>query len=111
MNSSRPDDADLPLDLARKLDRICSDFERAWKAGERPEIDAFLPDDDRLRAVALEHLVHVDLEQQLKADASVRVESYFDRYPQLVRTGDVAVELIVAEYLLLKDADGPIDRN
>jgi len=33
----------LPPDAADRIDRLCDDFERAWKDGQAPDIAVFLP--------------------------------------------------------------------
>jgi hypothetical protein len=35
-------DHDLPLGALERIDRICIEFEAAWKAGDGPRIEAFL---------------------------------------------------------------------
>src|SRR5262245_44077258 len=32
----------LPLEAARRVDRICDRFEQAWQAGRRPQMEEFL---------------------------------------------------------------------
>jgi hypothetical protein len=32
----------LPLEAARRVDRVCDRFERAWQAGQRPRAEDFL---------------------------------------------------------------------
>jgi predicted ATPase len=75
-------------------------FERAWREGARPGIDAYLPADEPLRARVLIELVHIDLELRLKAGEAARTEDYLTRYPELAGRSAVALGLINAEYEL-----------
>jgi predicted ATPase len=72
-------------------------FERAWRQGPRPPIDAYLPDDTALRPRVLIELVHIDLELRLKAGETARVEDYLVRYLELAGDRATVVELIAAE--------------
>ena len=81
-----------------QIEPIVAQFEEAWQHGDRPAIDAFLPEDPALREVALVELVHTDLECGLKAGHSIRVEKYLQHYPDLSREDSVVLDLIVAEY-------------
>lgn len=97
------EDADtLPIDEPPAFWEIIQRFEDAWQRGERPAIDAYLPAADVSvdRCVLLTRLVHVDLERRLQDDASVRVESYIERYPELASDARRLLDLIAAEYEL-----------
>jgi predicted ATPase len=72
-------------------------FERAWRQGTRPAIDAILPAETRLRSRALRELVHLDLELRLKEGEAARVEEYLARYPELAGDQAATLELIAAE--------------
>ena len=37
----------LPLAQARQVDAVCYQFEMAWKAGQRPRIEDYLPEPPR----------------------------------------------------------------
>ena len=37
-------DESLPLTVAERIDRVCLDFEAAWKAGRTPRIEDYLGD-------------------------------------------------------------------
>src|SRR6516164_3882441 len=73
-------------------------FDNAWRAGQRPSIDSYLPANPALRSRTLIELVHIDLEQRLKAGDPARVEEYLGRYPELAYDRILALELIAAEY-------------
>ncbi len=61
---------------------LCDEFEEAWQAGSRPEIEAFLA-----RAAAsgrdklLEGLLEIELENRARAGESFSLAQYQDRFP------------------------------
>src|SRR3954466_1802048 len=72
-------------------------FEVAWQGPARPEIIAYLPTGAG-RTRLLTELVHVDLENRLRAGESARVEEDLARYPELTDDRVVVLELIAAEH-------------
>lgn len=80
-----------------RLEAAVDRFEDAYTSGQRPTIDAYLPDQRGERQRVLVELVHVDLEYRLKQKEPVRVEEYLSRYPELAQDDAVAVELICVE--------------
>jgi len=81
-----------------ELEQRLRSFEHAWRQGSRPSIEDFLPQDPESRSSLLIELIHSDLECALKAGESVRVESYFQRFPELASDPELAVDLIAAEW-------------
>jgi eukaryotic-like serine/threonine-protein kinase len=75
-------------------------FEHAWRSGSPPNIDDYLRAEGPEREALLVELVHVDLEFQLKAGESARIESYFDRYPHLIQDSATVLDLLETEYEL-----------
>jgi GTPase SAR1 family protein len=73
-------------------------FDNAWQQGHRPSIDGYLPAEPALRFRVLMELVHIDLEQRLKAGETARVEEYLTRYPELASDRIFTLEIIAAEY-------------
>jgi formylglycine-generating enzyme required for sulfatase activity len=73
-------------------------FEAAWSKGQRHDPVAFLPEDQALRAFVLPELLCVDLARRLKAGESARVESYLERFPELVDQPDVVLALLQVEF-------------
>jgi hypothetical protein len=65
------------------VDEIVDRFEAAWREGERPSIDDYLPGAGPSRRAVLVELVHADLEYRLGDGDTVRVEAYLARYPEL----------------------------
>jgi len=75
---------DLPSEEWDRLDRAVREFETAWQDGTIPDIADYVPNDPRVRALALAELVRVELELRLKGkDDGTRLESYLDRFPEL----------------------------
>src|SRR5438045_3885202 len=80
------------------LERFARPFEAAWRAGERPDLDAHLPTADSRRLSVLRALVEIDLEYRLRHDEPARVEDYLSRFPELADHRDAVLSLIEAEY-------------
>jgi serine/threonine protein kinase len=81
-----------------ELEQIIDRFEQAWQRGDHPALDDYLPPGEPARGAALVDLVHVDLERRLKAGEAMRVETYLQRYPELVARPEVVLDLVKAEY-------------
>jgi serine/threonine-protein kinase len=80
-----PGDA-LPLDSQLRLDRVCRDFEAAWRGGRLPEIEAFLAElSPTERPAFVLELVLLDLEYRRVRRHPCRVEEYLARFPELDR--------------------------
>jgi serine/threonine-protein kinase len=82
------------------LERAIERFESAWQQGHWPIMENYLPPANPERRAALIELVHTDLECRLKAGATVRVEGYLARYPELAEERSVVLDLITAEFAL-----------
>ena len=80
----------------RRRERIVEAFETAWQAGERPEIDDFLPEGADRRPVLIE-LIQSDIESRLAADLPRPVEDYLERYPDLAGDRNLVLKLIDTE--------------
>jgi WD40 repeat protein len=91
-------DTGLTGEALARLEQAVDRFEAAYAAGQRPQIDAYLPADAAERRALLVHLVNIDLERRLKAGEAVRVESYLERYAELAREPAVVCDLVAAEY-------------
>jgi serine/threonine protein kinase len=90
---------DLSPSRRANVERIVEGFEQAWRAGKQPAIDDYLSPGQDMRQAVLVELVHVDLEQRLKAGAVARVETYLERYPELANHPEVVFALARAEFL------------
>jgi serine/threonine protein kinase len=88
----------LPTEVWDQLQQILERFEDAWRRGERPNVDDYLPEGGAHRQVFVIELVHEDLEYRWAAGEAVRVEAYLERYPELRDDPGAALSLIAAEY-------------
>src|SRR5262249_31223861 len=94
--------AGLPLtdDEWVAVEDAVAQFERAWRDGSRPAVDAFLPAQGAWRQHLLIELVHTDMELRLKAGEAARAEDYLSRHTELAGDRAAAFDLITAEYEL-----------
>jgi WD40 repeat protein/predicted Ser/Thr protein kinase len=84
MNDSRSTGVfQLPLSLARQVDRVCDRFEEAWLAGDRPRIEAFLDEAPQAaRPTLLRELLRLELEQRCRAGDQPAADEYHTRFPE-----------------------------
>jgi WD40 repeat protein/tRNA A-37 threonylcarbamoyl transferase component Bud32 len=75
----------LPDEEALLLERRLRDFETAWKRGQRPALEDYLPPGSGPRRALLLELVHTDLEYRLKSGEEAGVEAYLRRFPELAQ--------------------------
>src|SRR5262245_24972087 len=97
-----------PPDDPARLEAIINRFEDAWERGEHPSVADHLPADDRQRFTLLVELVHVDLENRLKAGDVARVEDYLRRYPELSHNRAVVRELVDAEWAIRRRQESTV---
>tara|TARA_R110002111_G_scaffold164386_3_gene230566 strand:- start:18022 stop:20664 length:2643 start_codon:yes stop_codon:yes gene_type:complete len=93
----------------QRLEVIVAQFEESLHSSASPQIEDFLFQEGIDRSALLTELVHAELEQRLKADQSVRVEEYAERFPELTQDHDSYQELIIAEFILRLRADSQLD--
>jgi len=75
------DSESLPLSIWRRVNRVCETFEAAWRAGERPRLEAFLEAASGAEGVALlEELLRLELHYRSAAGESATVEEYRDAF-------------------------------
>ena len=73
------------------LDEVADRFERAWAAGERPRIEAYLGDAAGLRrSRLLEELVRVERQLRITGGETPRAEEFRQRFPGHQAVTDVA---------------------
>ena len=93
-NGDRPGESELE----QRVDR----FELAWKNGEPPRIEEYLPLNPTQRRAVLVELVHVDLQRRLGRGETIQVEQYLEKYPSLREDRAAVIELVAAEHQLRK---------
>jgi serine/threonine protein kinase len=79
------------------LETLVERFEKAWRRGQRPNIDDYLPVDKANRLAVLDELAHVELEFRLKAGEPACVEDYLRRYLVLGTNRTAILSLIAVE--------------
>jgi hypothetical protein len=98
MGAADPSLEPLSTQDQAQLESVVERFELAWRSGERPNLEQFLPAQPSQRPLLLAELVHVDLELRLKAGELVRVEDYLARYPEMQADVEVVLKLLESEY-------------
>jgi len=75
---------DLPVALARRLEKACDRFEAAWHSGGRPRLDDFLADaGDDLYPILLRELVLLDAGYRREAGERPSAADYQKQFPGL----------------------------
>src|SRR5262249_45826493 len=73
-----------PLDVARRVDRVCTEFERAWRDGGRPRLeDCLAGEPEPVARVLLAGLLRGELAYRRAAGEQPRAEEYARRFPGL----------------------------
>src|SRR5207245_1889766 len=106
MSTTRPDGPDS-LFLAQEVDTLCDRYENALRQGNAGPLDGWLPAGNPLRAAALVELVRLDLEHRLRAGEDVRLDDYFNRYPELQADPGAAARLLATERCAQRTGSGP----
>jgi hypothetical protein len=72
----------MGFDAANRIDKLCDEFEQAFKAGGKPEIEAFLSRiEERHRPALLRDLVGLEAELRAGVNDRPRVAEYLQRFP------------------------------
>jgi hypothetical protein len=72
-----------PRGLAARLDPVCDRFERAWKGGDRPRLEDFLPEvAEADRPALLSELIGLELEYRVLRGEQPAQEEYSRRFPE-----------------------------
>jgi serine/threonine protein kinase/formylglycine-generating enzyme required for sulfatase activity len=74
----------LPIQLARQIDRLCLQFEQAWRSDGRPALEQFLEEWDgpaECRSNCFEELLRVELEALERASIYPSIHQYIARFP------------------------------
>jgi eukaryotic-like serine/threonine-protein kinase len=113
----------LSLSLELWLDKECSRFEAAWKAGQRPRIEDYLDDAaEPRRSALLQELLRVELEYRSRDQEGPTEEEYRRRFPDqgerirkafhlVMSRGDPAVGARPAKPGGETKDDGPVSRG
>jgi WD40 repeat protein/tRNA A-37 threonylcarbamoyl transferase component Bud32 len=75
-DSSLSSVADLPPELARRLDEACNRFEARWQNGGRPSLGDFLAESGELHTVLLRELILLDVYYRRRAGEQPRCADY-----------------------------------
>ena len=76
---------------------IVREFRRALDRGERPALEAYLPEHGTKRKDVLIELVHEKMEFRIKAGESSVLGSYLERFPEIVDDPRALGDLVIAE--------------
>ena len=85
---------------------IVREFRRALDRGERPALEAYLPEHGTQRKDALIELVHEEMEFRIKAGESSVLGSYLQRFPEIVDDPRALSDLVIAELDLQRRVAG-----
>ena len=79
----RPDKASLSVDVLERIDRICVEFESAWKADQPPRVEQYLGETGGAeRSRLLRELLLLDLDYRGRRYERPTLEEYVGRFPQ-----------------------------
>jgi tetratricopeptide (TPR) repeat protein len=74
------------VELARHIDRVCTRYEAAWKAGQRPRAEEYLPAGPEAQPAALvQELLRLEAEYRRRRGEGPTAEEYQRRFPALDR--------------------------
>jgi serine/threonine protein kinase len=96
---------DPSRDSWAERERLLTAFEEAWRRGERPAIEAYLPATATCRSQLLTELIHIELERRLTAGEPARVEDYLERFSELRQDSAIVLDLIATELELRRERD------
>ncbi len=85
----------LPLSERRAINEICVEFEREWRAGDQPRIEAFaerMP--GHARSILLVELIAQEIDLRIADGQLVSHEQYRERFPDALPEVDAALALI-----------------
>src|SRR5262249_55133095 len=72
----------LPVSVQLRLEEVCTRFEAAWQAGQRPRLEDFLGAAEGLeREALLRELMGIELEYRCQGGCVPAVEEYLGRFP------------------------------
>jgi tRNA A-37 threonylcarbamoyl transferase component Bud32 len=103
VRSAKTIDGPPPADPAEDLSHL-------WRAGQRPDVDAFVVAAGDLSPAQTAAVLRVDQRQRWQTGERIPAESYLERYPRVRDDPDHALDLIFNEFLLrerLGERPGP----
>jgi hypothetical protein len=90
------DSASAAPEAARRVDDICTQFERAWKRGDRPRIEDFLDvTAEGERPALLSELIALEVELRLSRGEDPKPSEYRNRFPGQTGVVDAALTATV----------------
>jgi serine/threonine-protein kinase len=76
----------LTVELSERIDRVCDQFEAAWREGRRPQVEDFLEDSPEPERTALwRELVSLEVDYRRRNRESVTLAEYERRFPDYSR--------------------------
>jgi serine/threonine protein kinase len=86
---------ELPVELVRRVEAICTRFEQAWAAGGRPELEEHLQQAPaEARPVLLAELLRVELSFRQRAGEVLPVTAYRQRFAQEATVVDAVIDAL-----------------
>jgi predicted Ser/Thr protein kinase len=83
MNRDHPKSFELDVAQGLQIDEVCTRFEQQLRAGQDPQIEAFLTDDSEpFRSHLLTNLLQLEFEYRNGTDGSFEIQEYIERFPQ-----------------------------
>jgi len=70
------------LERARKIDRVCDEFEDSWRSGSEPSLETYLPSGSEADIDLFFELVRIDIAYRQKAGQQPDLDRYASQYPQ-----------------------------
>jgi WD40 repeat protein len=93
VHSAKTIDSPIQADPAEHLSQL-------WRAGQRPDVEAFLAAARDLSSAQTAAVLRVDQRQRWQAGERIPAENYLDRYPCVRDCPEYALDLIFNEFLL-----------
>jgi predicted ATPase len=87
-----------------RCEELIRQFEDAWARKQAPAIEEFVSTGPAEQGMLLLELIHIDMEFRLKAGEPVRVESYLQRFPQVMADEKTMLDLLSEEFRLRQAA-------
>lgn len=103
MDQSADSDSYFPDTL--NVEAAIARFENAWQSDEPPRLEHYLTGLGSHQGEVLRELVAIDLEYRLKRGEQIRVESYWEQFPELKADVAYCQQLIADEFHLRQKID------